>query len=221
MSEVKTNKISPATGTAFTLGDSGDTFTVPDGGALTIASGATITNSGTASGLGGGKVLQVVNGTDATQYALTSSSASTDQAGSSAFSITPSATSSEVMVHFQIGQVMSKDGSGIRMRIYRQIAGGGYSHLTALSGTASASRPAAFAGNFGSHTDGEDANRTRTIGGHFVDSPNTTSQVDYKLYFGQGDTGTRYIYVNRTRGNGDAAYSNQTKTHVTLMEIGA
>ena len=43
-SEIKANKISPATGTAFTLGDSGDTFTVP--------SGATITNSGTASGFG-------------------------------------------------------------------------------------------------------------------------------------------------------------------------
>lgn len=43
-SEIKANKISPATGTAFTLGDSGDTFTVP--------SGVTLTNSGTASGFG-------------------------------------------------------------------------------------------------------------------------------------------------------------------------
>jgi len=48
MSEVKVNKISPATGTAFTLGDSGDTFTIP--------SGATIANSGTATGFGGGMV---------------------------------------------------------------------------------------------------------------------------------------------------------------------
>jgi len=48
--EVKTNKISPATGTAFGLGDSGDTFTVPSGGNITVASGATITNSGTATG---------------------------------------------------------------------------------------------------------------------------------------------------------------------------
>ena len=46
MSEVKVNKISPSSGTAFTLGDSGDTFTVP--------SGATIVNSGTATGFGGG-----------------------------------------------------------------------------------------------------------------------------------------------------------------------
>ena len=42
MSELKVNKMSPATGTAFTLGDSGDTFTIP--------SGATVTNNGSATG---------------------------------------------------------------------------------------------------------------------------------------------------------------------------
>jgi hypothetical protein len=43
-SELNVNKISPASGTSVTLGDSGDTFTVP--------SGATIVNSGTATGFG-------------------------------------------------------------------------------------------------------------------------------------------------------------------------
>jgi len=196
---------------------------IPDLPATKITSGTfPALNGSNLTNIDAGKVLQVVSGTDNTQYELTSSSATTDQAGSSAFSITPSATSSKIMVNFQIGQIMSKDGSGIRMRIYRQIAGGGYSHVTALSGAASGSNsPAAFAGNFGSHTDSEDENRTRTIGGSFVDSPNTTSQVDYKLYFGQGDTGTRYVYVNRTRGTSDSVYRNQTLTHVTLFEIGA
>ena len=31
MSEVKVNKISPRSGTTLTLGDSGDTFTIPSG----------------------------------------------------------------------------------------------------------------------------------------------------------------------------------------------
>jgi hypothetical protein len=53
MSEVKTNKLTAATGTAITLGDSGDTFTVPSGATLTVASGGTITNSGTATGFAG------------------------------------------------------------------------------------------------------------------------------------------------------------------------
>ena len=41
-SEVKTNKISPATGTDVTLGDASDTFTVPSGSAITVASGGDI-----------------------------------------------------------------------------------------------------------------------------------------------------------------------------------
>jgi hypothetical protein len=44
MSEVRVNKISPRSGTEVTLGDSGDTFTIP--------SGATINNQGTATNFG-------------------------------------------------------------------------------------------------------------------------------------------------------------------------
>ena len=51
-SEIKANKLSPATGTDVTLGDSSDTFTVPSGATLDIASGATIANSGTQTGFG-------------------------------------------------------------------------------------------------------------------------------------------------------------------------
>ena len=52
MSEVKTNKVSPSTGTAFTLGDSGDTFTLPSGATLTVSGTSTIASLGasTASG---------------------------------------------------------------------------------------------------------------------------------------------------------------------------
>ena len=51
-SEIKADKWSPASGTSATIGDSGDTYTVPSGVTLAVASGATISNSGTASGFG-------------------------------------------------------------------------------------------------------------------------------------------------------------------------
>ena len=44
MSEVKVNKISPRSGTTVTLGDSGDTISVPSGVAL--SSGANLTLTG-------------------------------------------------------------------------------------------------------------------------------------------------------------------------------
>jgi hypothetical protein len=51
-SEVKANKLSPSSGTALQISDSGDTTTIPSGATLAIASGATIANSGTATGFG-------------------------------------------------------------------------------------------------------------------------------------------------------------------------
>jgi hypothetical protein len=81
-SEIKANKISPATGTAFTLGDSGDTFTVPSGatlsgagaitvpsgGSLTINSGATVTNNGSALGFPNNTPAFMAGCYDATGY---------------------------------------------------------------------------------------------------------------------------------------------------------
>ena len=87
-SEIKANKWSPGTGTDATLGDSGDTFTIP--------AGATITNSGTATGFG--KVLQVVHVTDAGPGTQTSSSSWVDT--DTTASITCSATTSKVLVMF-------------------------------------------------------------------------------------------------------------------------
>jgi hypothetical protein len=52
MSELKVNKVTPRSGTTVTLGDSGDTITIP--------SGATITNSGTATGFGASAFRNIV-----------------------------------------------------------------------------------------------------------------------------------------------------------------
>ena len=57
MSEIKSNKISPATGTNVTLGDSGDTFTIPGGGALDV-NGTINLGSATVNGLSSDTNLQ-------------------------------------------------------------------------------------------------------------------------------------------------------------------
>jgi hypothetical protein len=45
MSELKVDKIAPASGTATTIGDSGDTFTVPSGVTLTVAGALNVTGT--------------------------------------------------------------------------------------------------------------------------------------------------------------------------------
>ena len=85
MSKITVDAVEPSTGTSLTLGASGDTITVP--------AGATLTNSGTATGFG--KVLQVVSAVKTDTASTTSSTlASTGLEAT----ITLSATSSKVLI---------------------------------------------------------------------------------------------------------------------------
>ena len=109
-SEVKANKLSPATGTDVTLGDASDTFTLPasatiqvaSSGEIDIASGATLDVNGTidltgatVTGFGGGKVVQMVKMSDTTQASTTNTSM-TDT--SLTLSITPASSSNILIV---------------------------------------------------------------------------------------------------------------------------
>ena len=112
MSEIKVNKISPVSDSGTTLfGDSGDTFTIP--------SGATFTNSGTATGFGGGKVLQVVQ----TRWDGVSSSNSTSFTATPLTSfqrtITPSATTSNIIIQGVLHLCHSTELSHLYGQMYR------------------------------------------------------------------------------------------------------
>ena len=187
---------------------------IKSGTTLTIDSGATIANSGTSTGFG--VVHQITSASDATLYALSIANATSDTAGSIAYTITPAATAHKVLIHFTIPQVKHAQHAGLRMRIYRDIGGAGYAHVTGLSGTAASNRQGALFGNYDKSGDGNRSSLAMT--GTVIDHPNTTSQVSYKFYFGAGD-GSNTIYVNRTQNDADQTYTHRTRTHCTLMEV--
>ena len=170
-SEIKANKISPATGTAFTIGDSGDTFTLPSGATLAVASGAAISNAGTASGFG--KVLQVVQGTYATQ---TSTTGTTPVTSNLSASITPSSTSNKVLL---LATVNSFYTTGT--------AGGGYLYIY-RDGSDLLPSPAAmnYLGSGGSILD--------TISLTYLDSPSSTSSLTYEIYFAKVTGTTTFVH---------------------------
>jgi len=87
MSTLEVNKITPAgAATEVTLGESGDTFTLP--------SGVTLTNNGSASGFG--KIGQMLSTSNNTEFTTTSTSY-VDITNLS-LAITPSATSSKIFI---------------------------------------------------------------------------------------------------------------------------
>ena len=195
MSEIKVNKVSPATGTAITLGDSGDTFTVP--------SGATIVNSGTATGFGGGKLLQCLSATKTDT--VTNNNATFTTISGLSVDITPSATSSKILVMWHININGNNGGSGIQ--IVRD--------STAICiGDAASSRKRTTANTYN-----DNAAFQPNFAGQHLDSPSSTSQITYALQW--RSNGTQTDYLNRSESDGDSTDSNRTASNITVMEIGA
>jgi len=200
MSTLEVNKITPVgVGTSVTLGDSGDTFTIP--------SGVTLTNNGTASGFPGlGKIGQVVQGTQTGTSSSTSGSFS--DVGLSA-SITPTSISSKVLV-----TVTGAFGSGTtgmaQFRLLRD---------STEIGTSDAS-------SFGSRTTcwlsdtPNNSERMNNYSFSYLDSPSSTSSLTYKTQWRLHDTsGGKTIYANRTSADTDNANSGRAISVITLQEV--
>ena len=191
-SEVKANKLSPATGTDVTLGDSGDTFTIP--------SGATITNSGTATGFA--KVLQVVSSHKSDTATTTSSTFVTTGLE---VSITPSATSSKIFISASpCISGYSPNGYGVcLLRDTTQInLGDADSNLT---------RYGVAAREYGSYN-------TDVMAMTYLDSPSSTSSITYKVAFRNG-SGSDSVYLNRPYVRVDNSSYGTASSTITVMEI--
>jgi hypothetical protein len=169
MSKIEVDAIEPQSGTSLTLGASGDTITIP--------SGATLTNSGTATGFG--KVLQVVSATDSTQRTTTSTSFVT-ASNTLTLSITPSSASNKIFIT-------------VTGNLYID-ANGGYGLATIFRG----------ATNLGNATYGMASvyGASSTVIGSMsmsvLDSPSTTSATTYQVYIKR--YGGNNVYIQEPLG---------------------
>ena len=192
MSTLKVSTISPlgtdATKT-ITLGASGDTLSIP--------SGCTISNSGTASGFG--KIGQVVSTTKTDGFS-TSSTSVTDVTGLSV-SITPTSTSSKVLILVDGNVSESSQTSEGAMKLFRDST----EICKGTNGSASNIGFDNMRRNSGS-------DESKKFAMNFLDSPSSTSSVTYKIAVKVGG-GTWYI--NRT---GSSDNSSLVST-ITVMEI--
>jgi len=179
------NNIINESSNTITIGASGDTISIP--------SGATITNSGTANNFGGGKVLQVVFGSTSTE---TRNNSNTLADTTLTANITPSATNSKVLVIvMQNGCDKTNANAGNQMIIKLLRGSTQISTLTNNGGYSNSSIPLSFG----------------TVGGCLLDEPSSTSQLTYKTQFSCGNN-TAGVGVQGTGGE---------NSHITLMEIGA
>ena len=157
----------------------------------------------TPSGGGGGKVLQVVSVTKVDTF-TTSSQSYVDVTGLTA-TITPSSTSSKILVLTKtaINNATASQSSLQTLRGATVIGGG-----TAV-------------GDRGSATSSQyvgEVSLTSDLAGNYLDSPASTSAETYKIQV-RVNTGT--LRVNTTGSDPNSASSPRTSSTITLMEISA
>tara|TARA_R100001440_G_scaffold60110_1_gene79914 strand:- start:251 stop:817 length:567 start_codon:yes stop_codon:yes gene_type:complete len=139
-----------------------------------------------------GKILQVVGGTFTTDTS-TSSESFTDSNFN--VSITPSATSSKLLINFSIANAYVNSGNkDMLLSLYSEIGG------------ASANNIINFA---------QIRNDVSTGGGgmSYLYSPNTTSAVVLSIYFRRSTGGSGTVYFHNS--------NNNATDSMTVMEIGA
>ena len=196
-----------ASSDAMTLDGSGN-LTVP--GNITLSGNATC--SGTATGFGiGGKILQVQQ----THYSdlLSNSTASGGEWAPSQLncSITPSATSSKVLITAKVAVGFEINTRRVFMRAFRdstEIAKGD----AAGSVAGSYSRAAAV-------VDLRASDVVEDIVFSFLDSPNTTSATTYSFRFFHSQTATATIYINRAHTITDRFQDAFISSNVILQEV--
>ena len=202
-----------ATGTALTLSAataSTDTmYCVFLGRALQTVNPATNSistamisdNAVTAAKLASGAIVQVVQAVKTDTASTSSSFADT---GLSA-SITPSSSSSKVLVLCTLGGV-----SGANTSFKGKLVRGS---TDIFVGDSASNRPQASAG-------GQTSNNyeIQQLVMNFLDSPSTTSSTTYKAQF--GSNGSITIYLNRTsRDNDGSAEDARSASSIILMEV--
>ena len=172
MSEVKTNKISPRSGTTLTLGDASDVFQLPASAEIDIASGATLDINGTVdfagatvNNLSAGKIGQVLyNEISGSQTVTTAAYVDTGLN----VTITPSATSSKIilMLNGPDWDTAGADGRGLKHKFYKNVGGAGD---TAIDDSLVEYR---YGNNF----------VITPYAQTYIDEPSTTSAIEYSLY---------------------------------------
>ena len=187
------NNIINESGNTITIGASGDTITIP--------SGATISNSGTASGFG--KIGQVLSTTKTDTTSVSQSGSFADVSGMSV-SITPSATSSKIFIICS-ANVATNTGYNLHLRLVRD--------STAICiGDAAGSRSRVTMGIRPASTYDR---IERSM--NFLDSPSSTSAIAYKLQWRQVDNTTAYL--NRTHDDADDEHRPRLASTITVMEV--
>ena len=176
----------------------------------------TYLNSGTLSNLTfpAGHVLQVVQAVKTDVQNVTSSSSAVNWTTVTNLepSITPSATSSKILVNISISH--SSETYSNLVKLQAKTGSGSFADLTGAIGPASGSKSRITLSGVGGSLDQGEISTNSMM---YLDSPSTTSARSYQIQFTHRHLGTGVI--NKSYEDADADYAGRGISTITLMEI--
>ena len=196
-------------------------FNILSGSTLTVDSGATITNSGTATNFGGGKIGQVLHAikTDRSSVTSTTTDAYAAITGLTQ-AITPAATSSKVLVMAYLSFHLAVTSNGtLHFGIFRDSTQVG-------QGAADGNRNPSTAAMRGMSASSSGGGVWYSYGiisqaFQFLDSPSTTSATTYSIKVSGGATYTSTVIFNGVEVPNGAGidYQPAAASGLTVMEV--
>ena len=171
----------------------------------------------TQSSAAGGKILQVKTFQKTDSATQTPDNQLVFKDTAITMNITPSATTSKILVSFMLFGGFSGDASDHYFRIKRSITGGSTTYITAAdqgnrTGTL-------FIGAMGvSHSSGGSLPTQITMS-DYLDSPSTTSEIYYTIQHTSHGIGT--FYLNRSADTDDQDAREDGISWIVLKEVGA
>ena len=164
----------------------------------------------------GGKILQVktFQKTDSATYTPDTQLVFKDTG--MALSITPSATTSKILVNFVLFGDCQGDSKNHYFRVKRAISGGSTSYITAAD---QGNRVGIlFIGAMGNSESSGDRPTISTMS-DYLDSPSTTSAITYTIQHTSHGIGT--FYLNRSADTDDQDAREDGISWIVLKEVGA
>jgi len=171
---------------------------LPDG----IVDGDTL-----ASGVGG-KILQVVTVTKTDRFSVGSNASWHDVTGMS-LNITPTSASNKILFMMTLYTAADTNSFTRMMRDSTPIGVGTAATGSQVNVTTNPAR------------DKNDTSQLMPQVMHVLDSPNTTSQVTYKVQFRSYGHSTYNVYLNRAVNDENNNYHTCTASSITAMEVAA
>ena len=200
---------------AMTLNGSGTVTGISAGG---LPDGI-IQSADLASGVGG-KIIQVKQAIKTDVFSTTASSGSPFDITGLSVTITPTSSSSKILIFADVGGHVHNSQGGAFL-IHRSISGGSSGELTTGRADGDGSRRTShFTGTLYTGDGGGSNAITLTANCKILDSPATTSAVTYKVQMQKNPSSDLYC-INRTESDNNSSDEARTVSQIMVMEVAA